>query len=264
VKPFGSHVKSEVLDITSLEVAAVERRESLVKSSDLVISFLPATLHVGIAKLVVKHKKLMVTASYVSPEMESLDAEARAAGALIINEVGLDPGIDHMSAMQMIDAAKARGGCVMSFSSLCGGLPAPEVAGSNPIGYKFSWSPKGVLLAARNASRFKDAGKLREIPGPDLLASAKPLMLNNAFSFDVLPNRDCTVFADLYGLSDAPTFFRGTFRYHGFCSRMLALARLGLLEPGPVPSLMASRDARWSCRDWLAQVLGLQGAKGVD
>merc|ERR1719379_1373601 len=130
----------------------------------------------------------------------------------------------------MIDEAKAGGGKILRFSSLCGGLPAPEAAG-NPLGYKFSWSPKGVLLAARNAARFRAEGQLREVPGEDLLAHAQAITLNNAFAFDVLPNRDSTVFAQLYGIPDAPSFFRGTLRYSGFCTRMFALARLGLLDP---------------------------------
>jgi len=156
---------------------------------------------------------------------------------------------------------KASGGQVMSFSSLCGGLPAPEVAGANPIGYKFSWSPKGVLMAGRNPATYKKAGVLTEVKGPDLLSTAKPVMINNALAFDVLPNRDSTAFAELYGLADAPTFFRGTFRYRGFCDRMLALARLGLFEPGPIPALQGC--AAWPCRCWLAQLLGLSAAKTI-
>jgi len=155
----------------------------------------------------------------------------------------------------MIDTAKAKGGKIVRFASLCGGLPAPEVAGSNPIGYKFSWSPKGVLQAARNSSRYMESGKLVEVAGPDLLASSKPLMMNNAFAFEVLPNRDSTAFATLYGCADTPSFFRGTLRYQGFCSRMLAIARLGLLEPGPVANLKKAAKET-SCKQWLAQYLG--------
>jgi len=255
---YGPGVRPAVVDITSGEEGARAAREALVKEADLVVSLVPATLHVGIARLAIQHRKPMVTASYVSPEMQALDAEASAAGVLIINEVGLDPGIDHMSAMRMIDAATAGGqGRVVGFSSLCGGLPAPEAAGSNPLGYKFSWSPKGVLLAARNAARFRREGQLREVPGEELLAHARPMTLNNAFAFDVLPNRDSTAFAELYGLADAPSFFRGTLRYQGFCQRMLALARLGLFEPGPRPELQAAVAERWPLSRWLAQLLGV-------
>jgi len=263
---YGARVRPEVLDITSDEPSAVSAREVLVQNADLVVSLVPATLHMTIAKLAVQHKKHMVTASYVSPQMQELDAEARAAGVLIINEVGLDPGIDHMSAMKMIDEAKAAGKKVLKFSSLCGGLPAPEAAGSSPIGYKFSWSPKGVLSAAKNPARWCEDGEMREIPGDALLASAAPLLLNNAFAFEVLPNRDSTTFADLYGLPDAPSFFRGTLRYRGFSEKMLALAKLGCLQAGPVPQLAAARDSKmpWTLRKWLGQLLGLKGELAIE
>jgi len=206
----------------------------------------------------------MVTASYVSAEMQALDASAQDAGVLIINEVGLDPGIDHMSAMKMINEATQDGkGRVKRFSSLCGGLPAPEAAGSSPLGYKFSWSPKGVLLAARNSSRWREDGKIHEVQGSDLLAHASPLILNNAFSFDVLPNRDSTVFAELYQLAEAPTFFRGTLRYRGFCDRMLALSRVGLLEPGPVDHLRGVPSGI-SLRQWLAALVGASNPEQLE
>lgn len=263
VERYGARVCGRVLDITSEAPDALAAQEALVKETDLVVSLIPATFHVPVARLAVKHRKHMVTASYVSDEMQALDEEARKAGVLIINEVGLDPGIDHMSAMQMIDDATADGkGRVVRFSSLCGGLPAPEAAGSNPLGYKFSWSPKGVLLAARNAARWQQDGKIQEVAGPDLLGHTRPFMLNNAFAFDVLPNRDSTVFAELYGLTEAPTFFRGTLRYHGFCERMLALARLGLLEPGPVAALRHVAAEAPTRRGWLAALLGVSGAPG--
>merc|ERR1719181_465346 len=132
----------------------------------------------------------------------------------------------------MIDEAKAKGGRVLSFSSLCGGLPAPEAAGSSPIGYKFSWSPAGVVRASQNPALWKQEGKLTKVTGCELLAHAKPMTMNNAFTFEVLPNRDSTAFAELYGVADAPTFFRGTLRYKGFCERMLCLAKLGLIDAG--------------------------------
>jgi len=255
---FGSRVRPQVLDVLAPE--AEEARETLVKASEVIVSLVPATMHVGIAKLAIRHRKHMVTASYVSEEMQSLDADARDAGVLIINEVGLDPGIDHMSAMQMIHQATAGADTkVLRFSSLCGGLPAPEAAGSSPLGYKFSWSPKGVLSAARNAARWRQDGQLQEIAGSNLLANSKPLTLNNALAFDVLPNRDSTAFAELYGLSHAPTFFRGTLRYRGFCDRMLAVARLGLLEPGPIATLgpLTSSGQQPMRRQWFAALLGL-------
>jgi len=254
---FGGRVRCRVLDVTPSSAEAKAACEAAIEDAELVVSMVPAAFHVPIARMAIQRRRHMVTASYVSGEMEALDAEAKAAGVVIINEVGLDPGIDHMSAMKMIHHATAGGrGQVLEFKSLCGGLPAPEAAGSNPLGYKFSWSPKGVLLAARNPARWKQDGKIREVPGAELLGHSRPMTLNNAFAFDVLPNRDSTVFAGLYGLTEARTFFRGTLRYHGFCDRMLALARLGLLEPGPVDRLRAlAGGAPPTRRQWLAALL---------
>ncbi|CAE8595750.1 unnamed protein product [Polarella glacialis] len=255
----GGRVLSKVVDLGAAQAGSADAAaavENLVKDADMVISFVPAPLHAGVARLAVQYKVPLITASYVSPEMQSLHDAAQEAGVLLLNEVGLDPGIDHLSAMRMIDSAKAAGSKIIRFSSLCGGLPAPEAAGSNPIGYKFSWSPRGVLTASRNPARFMEDGVLQEIPGENLLASGRPLTINNAFALDVLPNRDSTQFAELYGLADAPTFFRGTLRYRGFCNRMLALAKLGLLDLGPLPALQSS-----SRRRWLAELLGA-GAAG--
>ncbi|CAK9066981.1 unnamed protein product [Durusdinium trenchii] len=251
--PGLGRVKTEVLDIAAADhdSAIAEKLETFVKESDLVISLLPAHMHVGVAKMAIQHGVSMVTASYVSPEMAALHEAAEKAGVLILNEVGLDPGIDHLSAMSMIDTARSTGSEILRFASLCGGLPSPEAAGSNPIGYKFSWSPRGVLVASQNSARFKEDGLLREIAGEDLLAQGKPITINNAFALDVLPNRDSTMFAELYGLADIPTFIRGTLRFRGFCERMLTLSRLGLLQVGPIPGLADPG----SQRVWLEQVM---------
>lgn len=251
--PGNERVQTEVVDVAAAEsTPEIGRKlEELVKASDLVISLLPAWMHVGIAKHAIQHGVSMVTASYVSPEMSKLHEEAEKAGVLILNEVGLDPGIDHMSAMSMIDTARSTGAEINRFASLCGGLPSPEAAGSNPLGYKFSWNPRGVLVASQNSARYKEDGLLRDVPGGELLAQGKPITINNAFALDVLPNRNSTMFAELYGLADIPTFFRGTLRFRGFCERMLALSRLGLLQLGPIPGL---KDTG-SQREWLQQVM---------
>jgi saccharopine dehydrogenase (NADP+, L-glutamate forming)/spermidine synthase len=138
----------------------------LIGEHDLAISLLPAPLHPIVAKLCVKHRKHMVTTSYVSPQMKALDGAARDAGVTVLNELGVDPGIDHMSAMRIIDDVKRRGGTVVSFRSYCGGLPAPD-ANDNPFGYKFSWSPRAVLTAGKNAGRFRQDGELVDVAGPD-------------------------------------------------------------------------------------------------
>eukprot|EP00405_Crypthecodinium_cohnii_P014854 CAMPEP_0206444564 /NCGR_PEP_ID=MMETSP0324_2-20121206/14986_1 /ASSEMBLY_ACC=CAM_ASM_000836 /TAXON_ID=2866 /ORGANISM="Crypthecodinium cohnii, Strain Seligo" /LENGTH=1054 /DNA_ID=CAMNT_0053912609 /DNA_START=222 /DNA_END=3386 /DNA_ORIENTATION=+ len=248
---YGHRCQSQYLDVLSTDAEMEELRDQMVKESDVIVSLVPATMHVGVAQLAVKHGKHMVTASYVSEDMEKLHEQAKQAGVVIINEVGLDPGIDHMSAMKMVEEAKAEGSEIIKFSSLCGGLPAPEAAGSSPIGYKFSWSPRGVLTAAKNAAKWSQEGQLKEIPGSELLTCVRPLALNNALALDVLPNRDSISFARLYGLSDAPTFFRGTLRYRGFCERMYAASQLGLLELGPLPRLAGKQ----SKKEWMAALL---------
>lgn len=262
-KAFGAlsqQIQSVELDLGA--VAASERAagllDELLSKADLVVSLVPAALHASIARLAVKHRVPVVTASYVSPEMQALDEDAKAKGVLLLNEVGLDPGIDHLSAMQLIDSVRDVPGVrLLRFSSVCGGLPAPEVAGSNPLGYKFSWSPRGVLLAAQNSAKFKQDGELVEIEGTQLLAHSRPFTLNNAFALDVIPNRDSTLYAELYGLEEIPTFFRGTLRYKGFSERVLGLAQLGLLQPLPCPQLLETVELpRWK---WFACVLGEKG-----
>ena len=147
--PVGSQTVTPIhMDASDAEI------ERLVSEHDLTISLLPAPMHPVIARLCIKHKRNMVTASYVSPEMMELDADAKAAGITILNEVGVDPGMDHMSAMRVIDEVQENGGKIESFTSLCGGLPAPESALSNPLKYKFSWSPRGVLSAAGNTAQW--------------------------------------------------------------------------------------------------------------
>ncbi|MBN2491633.1 MAG: saccharopine dehydrogenase NADP-binding domain-containing protein [Planctomycetes bacterium] len=206
--------------------------EAAVADHDLAISLLPYTYHVRVARLCLKHHKHMVTTSYISPEMRGLDAEARAAGITILNEIGVDPGIDHMSAMRVIDDVKRRGGTVVAFSSYCGGLPAPE-ANTNPWGYKFSWSPRGVLLAGLNDGRYLSGGRVIDIPGKDLFAHYEVIDVPGAGEFEGYTNRNCLGYIDLYGLTGIPDMFRGTLRYPGWCNTMKAVVDLGLLDATP-------------------------------
>jgi alpha-aminoadipic semialdehyde synthase len=215
-----------------------EALSALVARHDLVVSLVPAFCHPPVARAAIAHRRHMVTASYVSPELRALHEQAAAAGVVIMNECGLDPGIDHMTAMRMIHAAQGEGGVVTSFSSVCGGLPAPEAA-NNPLGYKFSWSPRGALAAARNPARYLRGGRLVEVPGEALLTASAPLRVNPAYALEVLPNRDALPYADKYGIAGPQLagMFRGTLRYGGFSGHMHCLAALGFLEPDarPVP-----------------------------
>jgi saccharopine dehydrogenase-like NADP-dependent oxidoreductase len=202
--------------------------EEEVKAHDLTISLLPAQMHPVAAKFCLKHRKHLMTTSYVSPAMKAFDEDARKAGLIFMNELGLDPGIDHMSAMRIIHEVERRGGKVVSFRSYCGGLPAPE-ANTNPFGYKFSWAPRGVILAARNDAKFLWEGKLKEIEGKDLFLEYHHLTVEG-MEFEAYPNRDSMPYQDLYGLHDVHTMYRGTFRNKGWCSTLKAMVDLGYLD----------------------------------
>jgi saccharopine dehydrogenase-like NADP-dependent oxidoreductase len=205
---------------------AVDRH---VRNADLVVSLLPYTLHVPLARVAIARRKPMVTTSYVSAEMAALDAAAREAGVLVLNEAGLDPGLDHMSAMRVIDGVRAAGGRVAGFRSCCGGIPTPE-ANTNPWGYKFSWSPRGVLLAGRNAARWLEDGRIVDVPGPELFTRSAPYAVAGLPPLEVYPNRDSLAYVATYGIEGVQTMFRGTLRWPGWCATLDAVARLGLLD----------------------------------
>jgi len=198
----------------------------LIAEHDLTISLLPYTFHVKVANLCIKHHKHLITTSYVSPAMKALDQPARDAGILILNEIGLDPGIDHMSAMRVIHDVNDRGGKVTAFSSYCGGLPAPE-ANTNPWGYKFSWSPRAVVMAGKNPGKFLRDGQVVDIPGPALFGTYETVQVPDAGAFEGYTNRDCLGYVELYGLHEAKLMFRGTLRYPGWCDTMKAISTLG-------------------------------------
>jgi saccharopine dehydrogenase-like NADP-dependent oxidoreductase len=214
-------------DIT---VASNDELDALVKECDLAVSLLPYIYHVQVAKACIKNKKHMVTTSYVSPEMKALDSDAKAAGIIILNEIGVDPGIDHMSAQKIIDSVHERNGKINSFKSYCGGLPAPE-ANTNPWGYKLSWSPRGVILAGRNSARYKDDGDIVDISGEDLFDhhSAYPVKGVEG-TYESYPNRDSLPYLDIYNISEAKTMFRGTIRNAGWCTALKKIADTGFLD----------------------------------
>jgi len=201
----------------------------LIASHDLIVSLLPYAYHVKVATFCIKHKKNMVTTSYVKPAMQALDNEAKEAGIIILNEVGLDPGIDHMSAMRIIDHVHNRKGKVEAFYSLCGALPAPEAA-NNPFKYKFSWSPKGVVMAGNNDAKYLKNNVAVETPTKDLFKDIFLYNFPDVERFDVYPNRDSLEYKDIYGIPEAKTIFRGTFRYSGWCETLDAIKSLRLLS----------------------------------
>jgi saccharopine dehydrogenase-like NADP-dependent oxidoreductase len=201
----------------------------LISNHDLTVSLLPYIFHLMVAKHCIEYHKNMVTTSYVKPEMKALDQQARDAGIIILNEIGLDPGIDHMSAMRIIDKIHAKEGAILEFYSICGALPAPESA-NNPLKYKFSWSPKGVVMAGNNDAIFLRHGQKVSIPTKDLFKNPFKVNFPGVGLLDVYPNRDSIAYKDIYGIPEAQTMYRGTFRYQGWCETMDVIKQLNLIS----------------------------------
>nr|WP_319571346.1 saccharopine dehydrogenase C-terminal domain-containing protein [uncultured Draconibacterium sp.] len=205
----------------------IDQLDQLVASHNLTVSLLPYAHHVTVAKLCIKHKKNMVTTSYVSEEMKALDATAKEAGIIILNEIGVDPGFDHMTAMRIIDKVQEKGGKVKEFYSLCGALAAPEET-NNPFKYKFSWSPKGVIMAGNNGAKYLKGGEVVELPTENLFKNPLTIEFPEVGEMEVYPNRNSLAYIDIYGLKEVTTMYRGTFRYPDWCEIMDAMKTLGL------------------------------------
>jgi saccharopine dehydrogenase (NADP+, L-glutamate forming) len=203
--------------------------EKLVNEHDIAVSFLPYMYHTLVAKTCIKFKKPLITTSYVQPEMQALDEAAKNAGVILLNEIGLDPGIDHMTAMKIIDHIHDRGGKVEEFYSLCGALPAPENA-DNPMKYKFSWSPRGVVLASKNSALYLKKGKQVKIESVDLFKDRFSYYFPGVGELEVYPNRDSISYVDIYGIHEASTMYRGTFRYKGWCETLDTMKQLSMLD----------------------------------
>ena len=222
----GDHTNGRAVQ---MDVSDKTKLRELIAQSDLAVSMLPYVHHPLVARYCIELKKDMVTTSYVSDAMQELDESARQAGVLILNEIGVDPGTDHMSAMRVIHGVEKKGGKVVSFTSYCGGLPAPD-ANTNPLGYKFSWSPRGVLLAGKNAARWRESGKEISVPGEELFDHHWPVTIEGLGELEGYPNRDSLPYADIYSIPDAKTIFRGTLRYPGWCETLRKLVAAGWLS----------------------------------
>ncbi|KFG86053.1 saccharopine dehydrogenase [Metarhizium anisopliae] len=221
---------------TTVDVLNDNALDAEVAKHDLVISLIPYIYHVNVIKSAIRNKKNVVTTSYVSPAMMELDQQCKDAGITVMNEIGLDPGIDHLYAVKTIDEVHAAGGKIIKFLSYCGGLPAPE-SSDNALGYKFSWSSRGVLLALRNAASIVQDGKIFNIASKDLMGTAKPYFIMPGFAFVAYPNRDSTPYAQRYNIPEAQTIIRGTLRYAGFPQFIRCLVQVGFLEETPIKAL---------------------------
>ncbi|KAG6453059.1 alpha-aminoadipic semialdehyde synthase, mitochondrial [Manduca sexta] len=228
----------------------------LASRAKLVISLLPYELHGAVARACLGARAHLVTASYVRPEVQQLHQAAKEAGITFLNEVGLDPGIDHLLALECIHDIQNHGGRVDSFVSYCGGLPAPEFS-DNALRYKFSWNPRGVLLNTISEAKYLSKGQIVEVlSGGELMSVARELDFLPGFAFEGFPNRDSTKYAKLYGIEDAHTILRGTIRYKGFTDTMKALQLIGLVDPNPHPSLHPDGPTiTW--RQFACELLGL-------
>jgi len=218
-KPYGRAIGWTIDDKETLE--------KMIINHDLVVSLLPYQHHVTVARLCIEHRTNMLTTSYISDEMKSLDAAARDAGIIILNEIGVDPGFDHMTAMSIIDKVHENAGKIDSFHSLCGALAAPEAL-DNPLNYKFSWSPKGVVMAGNNDAKYLQNGQVVHKQTADLFKNPLQIDFTEIGSMEVYPNRDSLQYINIYGIEESKTVYRGTFRYKHWCEAMDAIKAMGL------------------------------------
>ena len=213
-----------------LDVFNKEQRETYIKKSDIVISMLPARFHIEVAKDCVTYGKNMVTASYISKEIKELDNDVKKKGLIFMNEIGVDPGIDHMSAMQVIDRIRENNAKILLFESFTGGLIAPE-SDDNLWNYKFTWNPRNVVLAGQGgAAMFIQEGTYKYIPYHKLFRRTEFLNINGSGKFEALANRNSLKYRSVYGLDDIPTMYRGTIRKVGFSRAWNIFVQLGMTD----------------------------------
>ena len=213
-----------------LDVFDTNSRSKAIKDADIIISMLPARFHIDVAKDCILYGKNMVTASYISPEMEALNQEAITKGLIFMNEIGVDPGIDHMSAMQVIDRIRAKGGKLILFESFTGGLVAPE-SDNNLWNYKFTWNPRNVVVAGQGgAAKFLQEGTFKYIPYHRLFRRTEFLEIDGFGRFEVYANRDSLKYQSVYGLDAIKTLYRGTMRRVGFSRAWNMFVTLGMTD----------------------------------
>lgn len=225
-KKIHGHNRAESIffDVNDCEIVEKE-----ISWADVVVSMLPARFHPVIAKSCLRQGKHMVTASYVSPDMKALHEDVKAKGLIFLNELGVDPGLDHMSAMKVINKIRDKGGKIISFKSSTGGLVAPEFD-NNPWNYKFTWNPRNVVLAGQGTARFLRNGKFKYIPYNQLFKRTLLTTVLNYGDFEIYMNRDSLSYRETYELHDIPTIFRGTLRRPGYCKAWDVFVQLGATD----------------------------------
>ncbi|HLT52699.1 MAG TPA: saccharopine dehydrogenase C-terminal domain-containing protein [Flavobacteriaceae bacterium] len=223
----GKHPNAQAI---ALDVFDADARSNAIQNADIVVSMLPARFHIEVAKDCIKYGKNMVTASYVSPEMEALDTSAKEKGLVFMNEIGVDPGIDHMSAMKIIDGIRDKGGKMILFESFCGGLVAPE-SDTNLWNYKFTWNPRNVVVAGQGgAAKFLQEGTYKYIPYNRLFRRTEFLEVEGFGRFEAYANRDSLKYQSAYGLDNIKTLYRGTMRRVGYSRAWNMFVQLGMTD----------------------------------
>lgn len=249
----AQHPASEAFEIDPADNTS---RDARITAADLVISMVPAFLHAQIASVAIEAGVPVITPSYVSPEMEALHSRAVEKGVLVLNEIGLDPGIDHLSAKQVLDRIEEQGGKMLEFESYCGGLIAPD-SDNNPWHYKFSWNPRNVVLAGQaGPATFLAGGADRLVPPHRVFQNARIIEVGGT-SFEGYPNRDSIAYVEKYGLGGIQTLVRGTLRGEGFCAGWDALVQLGCVRDDV--KMNWSEDCSWA--DWLRSFVPAQWAE---
>ncbi|GMM29565.1 saccharopine dehydrogenase (NADP+, L-glutamate-forming) [Martiniozyma asiatica (nom. inval.)] len=244
----------------SVDATNQEQLNEVVKDFDLAISLIPYIYHANVVKAAIASGKTdVVTTSYINPTLKALEPEIKKAGIVVMNEIGLDPGIDHLYAVKTIDEVHQAGGKIKSFLSYCGGLPSPEDS-DNPLGYKFSWSSRGVLLALRNSAKYWKDGEVVSIESEDLMASAKPYFIYPGYALVCYPNRDSTTYKELYSIPEAETVIRGTLRFQGFPEFVKVLVDMGFLKEDATE--IFSKPIAW--KDAVAQYIGAASSSESD
>ena len=224
-KKVNNHTNAKAI---SFDVFDEEQRNDGIRNADIVVSMLPASMHILLAEDCVFQGKNMVTA-YVSEEIAALNDKAAEKGVLLLNEIGLDPGIDHMSAKKVIDEIHADGGKIHTFKSFCGGLVAPKYD-TNPWNYKFTWNPRNVVLAGQGTAQFIRNGQYKYIPYQSLYRRTETMDVLEAGAFEGYANRDSLGYREAYDLADIPTIFRGTLRRPGYCEAWNVFVQLGMTD----------------------------------
>lgn len=257
LKLINNHPRAKAI---LLDIFNENERKNEIKKSDLVISMLPAHLHFEVAKDCLQFKKHLVTASYISEQMKTLQEDVKKSGLIFMNEIGLDPGIDHMSSMKIINKIRESGGKMLLFESFCGGLVAPE-SDTNLWNYKFTWNPRNVVLAGQGgAAMFIQEGTYKYIPYHKLFRRTEFLNIKDYGKFEAYANRDSLKYRSIYGLDNIPTMYRGTIRKIGFSRAWNIFVQLGMTDD----SYKIENSEHMSYRDFVNLFLAYSTSDSVE